>query len=267
MTRASLTLSFLFLTVPAVSAPKGTALAVFAHPDDETSVGPLLARYASEGHDVYLAIATSGQVGDSNTDIPRGEALGKAREEEARCACRALGIRPPLLLGFMDGGLPERETIPRIVERIRELVNELKPDILITWGPDGLSGHPDHRIISSITTQVFQEQDKLQHRPDRLYYVAIPESVFERLPPAAASGMAGNLVSDRFVTTIVDGSSFTDQSYRAIQCHQTQWPPAAMEMMGQLTKGVLGGKVFLRLAMISAGSPGPSTADIFPRRD
>ncbi len=264
MRRLFLTLSLFCLTVPVFSASKSTILAVFAHPDDETSVGPLLARYAAEGNDVYLAIATSGQVGDTNTDIPRGDALGKVREGEARCACSALGIKPPILMGFMDGGLPERDTIPKVVERVRSLVDELKPNVLITWGPDGLSGHPDHRMISAITTQVFEEQGKLEFNPQRLYYVAIPASVFRNIPPAAAAAMQANLVADQFVTTIIDGSSYTDRSYRAIQCHKTQWPPATMEMMGQLTRDVLGGKVFLRLAMESSTKPPEPVADILP---
>jgi LmbE family N-acetylglucosaminyl deacetylase len=167
-------------------------------------------------------------------------------------------------MGFMDGGLSERDTIPKVVERVRSLVDEVKPDVLITWGPDGLSGHPDHRMISAITTQVFEEQSELKAKPQRLYYVAIPESVFENIPPAAASAMQANLVDEQFVTAIVDGSSYTDRSYRAIQCHKTQWPPAAMEMMGQLTRDILGGKVYLRLAMESSPRPPKPVADILP---
>ena len=60
-------------------APKRTVLAVFAHPDDESVVALLLAKYANEGHDVYLAVITSGQIGNANTDIPKGEAGRRAR--------------------------------------------------------------------------------------------------------------------------------------------------------------------------------------------
>ena len=84
---------FLFSSTLAASGP---VLAVFAHPDDESAtIATLLSRYAKEGHDVYLIVVTSGQVGDSNTDIPRGDQLGAAREKESRCSCKALGIHDP----------------------------------------------------------------------------------------------------------------------------------------------------------------------------
>ena len=82
-----------------------TLLAVFAHPDDETVVAPLLARYARMGLIARLAITTDGQNGvREHTSIPAGEALAKARAEEARCAAERLGIQPPFLLGLEENG-------------------------------------------------------------------------------------------------------------------------------------------------------------------
>ena len=78
-----LALLFCLCLLPLSAADKHTILAVFAHPDDETFIGGLLAKYAAEGHDVYLALTTSGQMGAANTNIPKGERLGAAREEEA----------------------------------------------------------------------------------------------------------------------------------------------------------------------------------------
>lgn len=72
-------------------------LAVFAHPDDETFVGPVLARYAREGVKVYLAIATKGEKGTSKrAGIPAGDPLAATRRAEATCACQQLGIEPPI---------------------------------------------------------------------------------------------------------------------------------------------------------------------------
>src|SRR5262245_27816285 len=82
-----------------------TLVAVFAHPDDETSAAPALARYAREGVQVYLVIATDGAAGGSSTSIPRGPELARARAEEAACAATALGAQPPILLGFPDAQL------------------------------------------------------------------------------------------------------------------------------------------------------------------
>jgi LmbE family N-acetylglucosaminyl deacetylase len=243
-------LTVLLCGFPSILAADGTILAVFAHPDDETSVAPLLAKYAAEGHQVHLAIVTSGQVGDTHTDIPRGEELGAVREEEARCSCRALGIEPPHLMRFMDGSISDWQTIPKIRERLRSLIEEVKPEVIITWGPDGLSGHPDHRTVSNVTSEVFQHRSKLTHQPERLYYVAFPEQLMTQLPPQMAqqSGSMG-LVDMRWVDTVVEAGEYLDRVWNSIQCHKTQWPPAMMEQMRQLQSSLLRGKVYLRLAM------------------
>src|SRR5256885_123678 len=113
-------------------------LAVFAHPDDEICVSPLLARYAREGVKVYLAIATNGQQGVMpHAHIPAGDSLGKVRSEEARCAAQALHITPPVLLGMQDGQLSEANNFPLLHKKIDSLFTALQPDVVITWGPEG----------------------------------------------------------------------------------------------------------------------------------
>jgi LmbE family N-acetylglucosaminyl deacetylase len=59
-----------------------------------------------------------------------------------------------------------------------ELVNHTKPDVIVTWGPDGLTGHPRHVLVSNVVTRVFQQQRVLEHKPRKLYYIAYPESRF-----------------------------------------------------------------------------------------
>jgi hypothetical protein len=76
-----------------------TLVAVWAHADDKTPVGPVLARYAREGVKVYMIITTDGSQGAANTSVPRGPEIAKLRVEEARCSAQALGIQPPILLG------------------------------------------------------------------------------------------------------------------------------------------------------------------------
>jgi LmbE family N-acetylglucosaminyl deacetylase len=81
-----------------------TLLAVFAHPDDEAFVGPLLSHYARQGVRVRLAIVTGGgKVGSARLGIPAGPEMARVRAQEARCSCRALGVEAPILLGFEDG--------------------------------------------------------------------------------------------------------------------------------------------------------------------
>ena len=92
MIRAAICL--LFLSSPGGASAAGeTLLAVFAHPDDESTVSPILARYAREGVDVTVAIATDGRLGfREHAGIPAGDELAAVRREEMECAAGNLGI-------------------------------------------------------------------------------------------------------------------------------------------------------------------------------
>jgi LmbE family N-acetylglucosaminyl deacetylase len=162
---------------PAVSGKR--LLAIFAHPDDEGIVGPLLARYAREKAEVHLALVTSGQKGKRPwVQTPAGEALGREREQEAACACRAYGIHPPILLRFQDGAVTGAK-LARLAAEVRRLFVELRPDVVITWGPEGLYGHPDHRLVGAVVTEVFQSSAA---GPKALFYPGIPARRLEQAP-------------------------------------------------------------------------------------
>ena len=102
-------------------------LAVFAHPDDEGVIGPVLARYAREGVRVYLAIATRGEKGAlPHSGIPAGERLAKVRHEEAICACRELGINPPSFFALNDGEIgaitrPPAQNVQAVAKKFESL--------------------------------------------------------------------------------------------------------------------------------------------------
>lgn len=231
-------------------------MAVLAHPDDETVLGPLLARYASQGHQAWVVSVTSGQIGVTpNTTLPAGPELGRAREEELRRACGLLGIHPPLLLGFEDGGIHTHRVQEEIAERLRHLFAELRPDVVLTWGPEGASGHPDHRALSAITTQVFQTRPAGRHSARKLYYIAYPESLFR--PPVDHNpalekllrALTSRPVFDDFISTAVDCRDYTRHAAEALRCHRTQWDDALMDAWTYFLTQVLGGHIYLRLAL------------------
>jgi len=114
----------------APSAGQNTArilVAVFAHPDDESSAAPILARYAREGAQVHLIVATDGAAGGQQTSVAAGAELAKVRADEARCAADALGIKPPILLEFPDGKLGAYGEDPLLVTRlVSQFVNGME---------------------------------------------------------------------------------------------------------------------------------------------
>jgi LmbE family N-acetylglucosaminyl deacetylase len=229
---------------------KHSVLAFFAHPDDETSVGPLLARSATEGHDVYLASITSGQKGfRPHFNMPAGDQLGAVREKELGCAARALGIHEPFLLGFQDQGISTHAVAEEVAARLRAIIEETMPDVLLTWGPDGITGHPDHRMASNIASVVFGQQGRLRHKPSKLYFVVFPESRFAADPDPLKRGRLFLTVSDEFVTTEIDCREHLAPALAAVQCHKSQWQAERMPEVHRMFERVFEGRVFLRLAM------------------
>ena len=133
-------------------------MAVLAHPDDESlGFGGTLARYASEGVETFLVTATRGERGRYRGharragSIPGPAALGRIRERELRAAAAVLGIREVSLLDYHDSDL-DRADPREAVERIAAALRRVRPHVVITFGPDGAYGHPDHIAISQFTT-------------------------------------------------------------------------------------------------------------------
>ena len=172
------------VALPAVAQERRpTLLAVFAHADDEFVIGPLLARYAREGADVHLLIVTRGEKYAPETGLPPGDEIARVRASEAQCVARTLGINPPILLGFDDGGLgqpvmPPWVTLGDARDQIASRLSQLRPDVVITWGPEGGYGHPDHRLVGALVTEIFQNM-----KPDDAPLLLYPGMVAGRVPP------------------------------------------------------------------------------------
>jgi LmbE family N-acetylglucosaminyl deacetylase len=237
-------------------------LAVFAHPDDEASVSSVLAKYAASGVQVYLAVATDGRLGvNAHAGIPAGEALAEARRKELQCAAEKLGIQPPIMFGLHDQmkmgeGLPRlSEQLVELRTRVQQLFDKLQPDAVITWGPSGWTGHPDHRLVSSVVTEVFQSRQ--WGRPAQLYYPAMPTG---SVP--ASSPLTLATVDPQFLTVRV---AVSPQDYAKAKeswhCHQSQYTREQIEQMHQMRLTSQAGKVHFQPAV-----PGKTRSDsLLPR--
>jgi LmbE family N-acetylglucosaminyl deacetylase len=154
-------------------------LAVFAHPDDETSAAAgTLMHYARAGVDVYVVTATRGERGDLGTGdltIARPD-LPAVREAELRAVLALYGAHPPILLDYRDQELSTADfaTLTHDVWRVMVAV---QPEVVITFGPSGISGHEDHTTIHRAATTAFHRYRPTVVVPPRLYYVAIPPEV------------------------------------------------------------------------------------------
>lgn len=222
-------------------------MAVLAHPDDESlGVGGTLAKYASEGVEVFLLTATRGDGGryrgyrSDDHRHPGASALATIRESELRAAASVLGVREVTLLDYRDQHLDRaepREVVASIVEHVRRL----RPDVVVTFGPDGAYGHPDHIAISQFTTAAivsaadpsFRSSGLDASRPhavSKLYYIAWPDSTWGAYQAAfrklvsTVDGVERQAVPwpDWAITTMIDTRSLWSTVWRAISCHESQ---------------------------------------------
>jgi LmbE family N-acetylglucosaminyl deacetylase len=224
-----------------------TLVAVLAHADDEAPVGPVLARYARDGVKVYLIVVTDGAQGAANTSVPRGPEIAKLRAEEARCSAQALGSQPPILLGFPDGALGNYSADPsllmRLTQRLQAELQRLRPDVLITWGPDGGYGHPDHRIVSSIVTQLVRTG--APGAPARVFYESIPAEGFQAMTPGRGAPPflipQANLFTMRVSFTPAD----LEAARQSMLCQKTQYPQADVERVIAAMRDTYKGELLL----------------------
>ena len=131
-------------------------LGVFAHPDDEAfAAGGTLAKYAAQGAETAVYSATRGQAGQiRDASAATRHTLGAVREQELRRACEILGVRRVICGEYLDGAVREAD-FDRLVSAVGDVIADVQPDAVITFGADGAYGHPDHVTISAATTRAF----------------------------------------------------------------------------------------------------------------
>lgn len=204
-------------------------LIVVAHPDDESfGAGGVAALLAERGVPVHILIATDGDAGEITVpelDTPEARSnLGALRRDEATAAAAALGAAEVRFLGHRDGGLA-RVDAARLVAQIGRSFAEIQPAVVVTFGPDGIYGHPDHVAISKATTHAFADAPA---GPSRLFYLALTEDRAQQLNdengPIEIDGVTypfhGRRAED--VTTVVDIRTVIDRKFAALSCHRTQ---------------------------------------------
>lgn len=216
-------------------------LAVFPHPDDETlGLGSTLARYAAEGVETSLVCATRGQRGwfDSEGPDPGFEGVAKIREAELRCAAEHLGLHEVAFLDYIDGDVDQadpKEIIPKVATHIRRI----RPQVVVTFAPDGAYGHPDHIALSQFTNAALVlaadagfEDEQAAHRVSKLYYMVDSQNSVNILNEEFGGismeidGVVRHHVGwqDWQITTRLDNRNAMERVRSAILCHKSQLP-------------------------------------------
>lgn len=208
-------------------------LAVFAHPDDE-SFGPggTLAKYAAEGVQIAVVIATRGEGSTLGADL-HGNELGQVRSAELECASDALGISDVRLWSYPDTQL-NRIDGQKLVDKVALAISDFRPDVLLAFHPDGITANPDHIAMTKAVVRAFSSAGANVgdgHSP-ALYFWSITDSIAEHLRGISPIPFVG--VPEKEVSAIIDTSSFLAQQWKAIRCHKSQSDPLPPVLKGRM---------------------------------
>jgi LmbE family N-acetylglucosaminyl deacetylase len=247
--------------------------AVYAHPDDDTyGVGGTLALNPDVRY--TLIVATSGDAGlISDSSLATPENLAQIREQEERDSLAALGVKESKI-HFLRNPDMHVSDVPKeeLVEKVAELLREAKPEVVVTFGPEGITRHPDHMRISEVTTEAFHRgRESSRQGFRRLYYNAVAQSdldLFWQVGREAGLEM-GNPddpfmpqgVPDETIAVRVDCSSVVDRKIEGVRAHRTQ-SDEIQAMPDELLRAFLGVEYFVQ-AWPSLGRASDTAGNIF----
>jgi LmbE family N-acetylglucosaminyl deacetylase len=265
-------------------------LAVFAHPDDE-SFGPggTLAHYAGQGAEVHLVCATHGEVGDVSPELlGEHQDIAQLREHELRCAADYLGLAGVHFMGYRDSGMPGTPDNhhPRalaaanpdeVAGKVLAYMQELKPQVVITFDPIGGYRHPDHIAMNKATLQAFEmaRQAGKAYQPQKLYYHTFSKRwlrFFLRLLPLFGQdphhfGRNGDIdltdlaAVDFPIHTRIRYAEVADRKEQASACHRSQQDGGPSGIVGMLLRRFNGPETFMRA--FPPASKGTRESDLF----
>jgi N-acetyl-1-D-myo-inositol-2-amino-2-deoxy-alpha-D-glucopyranoside deacetylase len=222
------------------TAPMTQLLAVFAHPDDEAfTCGGVFAALTDRGVAITLVCATRGEAGEILVPtLATRETLGAVREGELRNAMEQVGVSDIRFLDYVDSGMigtPENEAErafmrapeAEVVAKLRPIIDELRPEVVISFGPDGYYGHPDHLAIFRATTAAVL----ISNQPRALYYATAPRQRFIEMssrpnnPFVDFSDEALNRMGTprEEITTFVNVRPWLERKRAAMAAHRTQF--------------------------------------------
>ncbi|MGA9175347.1 MAG: PIG-L deacetylase family protein [Thermoactinomyces sp.] len=185
----------------------------FAHPDDETfACGGTIAHFSAQGAKQTLYCATHGEAGKTgNPPVCTKEELGHVRAQELNQAIQILGINELILRDYGDGRL-DAQPFAQLVDDIRSVLERIRPELVITFPPSGISGHKDHIVIQRATLTAVEQVSF----PTKLYYIVIPESI------AKFQARAVHFVPDAYVSRKIDVTPYREKIGKALRAHKTQ---------------------------------------------
>jgi LmbE family N-acetylglucosaminyl deacetylase len=209
---------------PPSLAHLGTVLGVWAHPDDEAYLSAgLMAAARAAGNRVVVVTATLGERGTPDPVRWPPDLLAARRRVELADSLAAIGVDEHVLLDYADGDLAGAPEEPA-VDTVASIVDDVRPDTILTFGPDGMTGHPDHRAVSAWATAAWRRTG----RRGRLWYATTTRGfhrrwgevneragIWAQSPPPVAP-------EDALAMVFRCDSTVRDRKFAALRAHHTQ---------------------------------------------
>jgi len=221
----------LFTCSPEKSISK-KILVVVAHPDDETAFGSVLAKHSRVGDTVYLAVAVDAKF-DTRLILASPDSVSKAKQRDVRCSCEKLDIQPPIFFSFAsmdrkhgnkDGVRDAVEAGNQFKEKLKQTLSEIQPDLIITFGPDGEYGHPEHIVVGSLVTELLLREGWVDTYP--LYYFG-----WTKTQEIDGDGWV-RYVDDQYFNVLVTFTKEDEQkAMQSIQCYTSGFTQKDMNEM------------------------------------
>lgn len=236
----------------------GPLLAVWAHPDDETYFsGGLLAQAVESGRPVTVVTATAGENGTDDPLEWPSDRLGRTRAFEVAASMAVLGVTDHRTLGYPDGSCDEVDHLDAVC-RLVQIIDEVRPSTIVTFGADGITGHRDHKAVASWIRDAWRMTDHGSH----LLAATLTEEShrhFSALDAKLSVMMDGHrpIASDRrdLALHLRLGGSPLDQKLAALRAQATQ-TARVMEVLGDRYEAMVSEEAFV---LITPGEAGPRT--------
>lgn len=216
-------------------------LAVFAHPDDESmGMGGTLAKYSAEGVDTHLVCASRGERGwfGPEEQNPGLSILGQIRTVELENAIKELGMKSLSFLNYIDGDVDKADHAEAISKSVTH-IRRIKPQVVVTFPPDGNYGHPDHIAVGQFTSAAiicaadssYKDSENLPaHRTSKFYYMVDGENFINLIAPFMddMTFPVDDQIREEFpwkewmITTRIEMAEHCSAAWKAIQCHKSQ---------------------------------------------
>jgi LmbE family N-acetylglucosaminyl deacetylase len=205
----------------------GTILSVWAHPDDEGyCCGGLMAIALRGGQRVVCVTATRGELGSTDPSRwPNGPELAAVRTRELAASLAEFGVTEHHWLDYPDGGCDAVDQ-DEAVARLREIVDRVQPDTVLTFGPDGATYHQDHMAVSRwASAAVAGTKARVLHQVNTpVWQAAMSELIPVELVMMADREPVSVAASECAIYVRLDGE-LLDRKYRAMLCQESQIGP------------------------------------------